>query len=463
MNWINFFFYVIVLNSLTGTVAYLLCKLLALVAKKYNAIRIIYPLYRLVLLFYIVPLGYIYIRCKVGFFYGSAAIGDGFFGNLEIHLLIQLCLVTWIIGMIGICVVYYAGKWKKYRIMYRNNLPFRGDEYRAILRRFYPKKNWNRIRFSTNFTVDSPCVMGIFHHTIAFKTLNYSIEDIEIILMHESTHIVRKDNLGKKIAMVIVLINWFNPVLRFYLEDLDAWGDISCDIHVCSRFLGGHARKYFDLLWRFSQMEEQYSENLPAFVSKLNSEQSLGKRVEYMIRWQKAGKKTGVSVLLALTLVIGSSVTAFASSVQVASQQNNLYCKTRVQEVDVVNNDDLQEYVIPADQVDEEKWDNAIVYDDALLEPLSIQRNFDWKIPGNNFARSIGFIKKAGSTIIVCCYVYDDRYHHVGIRRPDGSMLYVNGMHQVTKTFNCETTGTYYVYVENMRSNEIRAAGYFIK
>ena len=49
-------------------------------------------------------------------------------------------------------------------------------------------------------------------------------------------------------------------------------GDISCDIHVCSRFLGGHARKYFDLLWRFSQMEEQYSENLPAFVSKLNKE-----------------------------------------------------------------------------------------------------------------------------------------------------------------------------------------------
>ena len=123
----------------------------------------------------------------------------------------------------------------------------------------------------------------------------------------------------------------------------------------------------------------------------------------------------------------------------------------------------MMHLLIPADQVDEEKWDNAIVYDDALLEPLSIQRNFDWKIPGNNFARSIGFIKKAGSTIVVSCYVYDDRYHHVGIRRPDGSMLYVNGMHQVTKTFNCETTGTYYVYVENMRSKQIRAAGYFIR
>ena len=132
------------------------------------------------------------------------------------------------------------------------------------------------------------------------------MKDIELVLMHEGTHIVRRDNLGKKLALLIVLVNWFNPILRLYLNDLDAWGDISCDIHVCSHFLGGHARKYFDLLLRFSQ-EGKRSEQLPAFVSQLNSEQSLGKRVEYMIRWQKAGKKTGVSVLLALALVIGSS------------------------------------------------------------------------------------------------------------------------------------------------------------
>ena len=430
MNWINFFFYVIVLNSLTGTVAYLLCKLLALVAKKYNAIRIIYPLYRLVLLFYIVPLGYIYIRCKCFVRFGANTLGDGFLGNQVIYEILQCCLLIWFSGMLFVGL-HYLKKWKK-------------------------------VRFCTNYTIDSPCVMGVFHHVIVFKALNYPMKDIELVLMHEGTHIVRRDNLGKKLALLIVLVNWFNPILRLYLDDLDAWGDISCDIHVCSHFLGGHARKYFDLLLRFSQ-EENRSEQLPAFVSQLNSEQSLGKRVEYMIRWQKAGKKTGVSVILALALVIGSSVTAFASSTQVALQQDDIYRETRVQETDVTETEDLEEYVIPADQVDEEKWNNAIVYDDALLEPLSVQKNFDWKIPGNRFVRSGAFIKKAGSTIVVSCYVYDDRYHHVGIRRPDGSMLYVNGMHQVTKTFNCETTGTYYVYVENMRSKEIRAAGYFIK
>ena len=95
MNWINFFFYVIVLNSLTGTVAYLLCKLLALVAKKYNAIRIIYPLYRLVLLFYIVPLGYLYMKCKNYFWYGANTIGDGFFGN---QVFMRLCSVACLSG-----------------------------------------------------------------------------------------------------------------------------------------------------------------------------------------------------------------------------------------------------------------------------------------------------------------------------------------------------------------------------
>lgn len=350
MNWINFFFYVIVLNSLTGTVAYLLCKLLALVAKKYNAIWIIYPLYRLVLLFYIVPLGCIYIRCKCFVGFGAYAIGDGFFGNQVIYEVMQCCLLIWFSGMFFVSL-HYMKKWKKYRWICRKNIPFHGDEYRAVLQKLYPRKNWDKIRFCTNYTIDSPCVMGIFHHVIAFKALNYPMKDIELVLMHEGTHIVRRDNLGKKLALLIVLVNWFNPILRLYLDDLDAWSDISCDIHVCSHFLGGHARKYFDLLLRFSQ-EGNRSEQLPAFVSQLNSEQSLGKRVEYMIRWQKAGKKTGVSVLLALALVIGSSVTAFASSAQVALQQDDIYRETRVQETDVTETEDLEEYVIPADQVD---------------------------------------------------------------------------------------------------------------
>lgn len=459
MNWINFFFFVIILNTLTGTVAYLLCKLLTQIAKKRNAIRIIYPLYRLVLLFYVIPFGYLYIKIRFLMRYRTYAIGDDFYGNTLLYIILQVAIVVWIIGMIWFSG-YYANKWKNYLWIRRKNLPFRGEEYRKMLQALYPHKNRKRIKFRTNFLLKSPCVMGAFSQKIVLPEIEYSKEDIQIILMHEGMHIVRWDNLAKKIALGIILINWFNPILHLYLNDLDEWSDIACDIRVCKQFFNGKAKRYFEMLARASESGRTI---LPPFVSQLNNEESLKRRVAYMIKWQKNGKKTCFSVILAAALIVGSSVTAFASSAQVAKGQNNLYMETReINKTDILDTEPEQ-YVIPADQVDEEKWNNAVVYGESTIDPLSVQKNFDWQIPGNNFARSAGFIKKKGTSISVSCYIYSDRYHRVGIRRPDGSMLYVNGMHNVGSTFPCETFGTYYVFVENLTSTEIRAAGYYVR
>ena len=391
--------------------------------------------------------------------YRTFTIGDGFFGNPLFYKILEISVFVWIIGLI--CFAgHYARKWKSYRWICRNNLPIRGEEYREILQRLYPRKNWKRIKFCTNFTIKSPCVMGVFPQKIVLPEIEYAREDMQTILMHEGMHIVRGDNLGKKIALGIVLVNWFNPVLNWYLEDLDIWSDIACDIRVCKQYFNGKAKAYFNLLLKASQSGQTI---LPPFVSQLNNEESLRRRVEYMIKWQKSGKRTCLSVALAVALVIGSSVTAFASSAQVANQQDELYRETRELNVRYVVDSELEQHVIPADQVDEEKWNDAVVLGDDVIEPLTVQRNFDWKIPANKFARSVGFIKKAGTSISVSCYIYSDRYHRVGIRRPDGSMLYVSGMHNVASTFPCTTTGTYYVFVENLISTEIRAAGYYVK
>ena len=48
--------------------------------------------------------------------------------------------------------------------------------------------------------------------------------------------------------------------------------------------------------------------------------------------WKRSGSKKLVSALLMATLIVGSSVTAFAASSQVADQQNEVYKETRVME-----------------------------------------------------------------------------------------------------------------------------------
>lgn len=465
MSWINFFFFVIILNTITGTVAYLLCKLLTRIAEKAGAIRVIYPMYRLVMIFYTILFGWIYIYIKCNRVYGSYGIGDSFFGTPIIFWIIQIALIVWLIGMVCVIVRKLKDSYeerKAHELKMKNNMPFRADEYRAMLSRMYPHRNWKRTQFCTNFLTRSPVVVGKFSPVIIIPERKYSEFQIQVILMHEGMHIVRLDNLAKQISSVLIYINWFNPYLKSYTKELDEWADIACDISVCKRFLGGNSKEYYIAL--MAAKTSGHSVVNP-FVSHLNkSNESIKRRMMYMKKWKDSRSKRFVSAILMATLIMGSSVTAFAASSQVAGTQNDVYRETCESEQNASDFESSTEiHMIPADQVDEEKWNEAVVYEEDLLEPLTVQKNFTWTVPADNFARSAGFIKQKGGQIVVSCYLYSELNHRVGIRRPDGSQLYVIGTHQVTATFPCEKTGTYYVYVENMGRVDIKASGYYIR
>lgn len=465
MSWINFFFFVIILNTVTGTVAYLLCKLLTRIAEKAGAIRVIYPMYRLVMIFYTIPFGWIYIYIKCNRVYGSYGIGDSFFGTPIIFWIIQIALIVWLIGMVCVIVRKLKDSYeerKAHELKMKNNMPFRADEYRAMLSRMYPHRNWKRTQFCTNFLTRSPVVVGKFSPVIIIPERKYSEFQIQVILMHEGMHIVRLDNLAKQISSVLIYINWFNPYLKSYTKELDEWADIACDISVCKRFLGGNSKEYYIAL--MAAKTSGHSVVNP-FVSHLNkSNESIKRRMMYMKKWKDSRSKRFVSAILMATLIMGSSVTAFAASSQVAGTQNDVYRETCESEQNASDFESSTEiHMIPADQVDEEKWNEAVVYEEDLLEPLTVQKNFTWTVPADNFARSAGFIKQKGGQIVVSCYLYSELNHRVGIRRPDGSQLYVIGTHQVTATFPCEKTGTYYVYVENKGRVDIKASGYYIR
>jgi hypothetical protein len=67
MIFYNLFFFIIVLNSITGTIAFFLCKWLINVAEKKGAIRVIYPMCKLVLVF----LSYQSVMCLIVCVFGD--------------------------------------------------------------------------------------------------------------------------------------------------------------------------------------------------------------------------------------------------------------------------------------------------------------------------------------------------------------------------------------------------------
>ena len=93
--------------------------------------------------------------------------------------------------------------------------------------------------------VTSPAVYGILRPKIVLPA-NWAERNLDLVLLHERTHIRRGDNLWRMLAFVIVALHWFNPVvwifLKLFLTDLE----LACDEGVVVK-LGPDRRKEYAL------------------------------------------------------------------------------------------------------------------------------------------------------------------------------------------------------------------------
>lgn len=89
----------------------------------------------------------------------------------------------------------------------------------------------------------SPAVYGIIKPKIILP-LSYKDKDIELIVLHEKTHIHHADNLWRMLAYIIVAAHWFNPLcwifLNLFLTDME----LSCDERVLVKLGNNRAKEY---------------------------------------------------------------------------------------------------------------------------------------------------------------------------------------------------------------------------
>ena len=113
----------------------------------------------------------------------------------------------------------------------------------------------NCIHFQENIyfskTINIPAVFGIIKPKIILPE-TYINQNIELILLHEKTHIRLKHNLLRVIATFTTVIHWFNPFswlfLKLFIEDLE----LSCDEYVVAK-IGDSRKKEYALLLLESQ------------------------------------------------------------------------------------------------------------------------------------------------------------------------------------------------------------------
>ena len=217
-----------------------------------------------------------------------------------VQLWLEIGSLVWQAGMVlmlAYCVISY--------------LRFRGRLREAVLRE---GNVWESDRIPTAF------VLGFLRPKI-YLPLGLTEEERRYILCHEETHIRRKDHLIKPLALLLLCVHWFNPVLwaAYFLLCRDM--EMSCDEAVM-KTLGPDVRKgYSSSLLAVSQRQNGLVTPL-AF-----GENDVKSRIQNVLRYKKPAlwalaAAAALGLILAFCLISNPKGTEWVA----LSSQKGLTC-----------------------------------------------------------------------------------------------------------------------------------------
>ena len=233
MRWTNELFYILLLNSITGAIAYGFWSVLKKNMARRKKLKYIYPMLGIVEAFFIFPIMYSYLKISThvpeshGAYYGTLFLRTPFIYNVQ-------CVIAgiWIVGAVW-NLAKYAFQYLKFQKVLEKSVSFRlpETEKNKIIQELGMKGN---VELYQNYAVTSPIVIGWRQKKIVFPVREYEEKELTTILYHELVHIRQHILEMKKMGIFLKLIFWCNPMMNGLLRSIDMWGEIACDRYVCS-------------------------------------------------------------------------------------------------------------------------------------------------------------------------------------------------------------------------------------
>jgi beta-lactamase regulating signal transducer with metallopeptidase domain/5-hydroxyisourate hydrolase-like protein (transthyretin family) len=129
-----------------------------------------------------------------------------------------------------------------------------------------------------------------------------SAEELRLVLLHELTHVRRRDVLFDRVAALLVAVHWFNPVAWLALAGLRRERELACDEAVLDHAGGCEAARYGHVLLKVADQLAAWAA-LPGAVGVFGKGRYLVRRIHMIADYRKptaAGKVLGGLLLLTL-------------------------------------------------------------------------------------------------------------------------------------------------------------------
>lgn len=412
-----------VMVSITGDIVFGIWFFLRKRLEKINP-KIVYHLLHIVLLTYLLPVVYILLV----FFYTGTTINEIYLLD-EANRLYQYATIIsliWII-VVSILAILEMQKRIKFNKFCRLGFPVTDQRIWAILEdvksQYQIKRN---IKLLTHRGIQSPMIVGSYKPILLLPEVQYTMEEVRMVFMHELAHYKNHDYGWKQLTVIIKLIHCFNPVVYRLLKHVDRWSEIGCDISI-SKWNEISMNEYYNFI--LSQMVKQMinKENKSFSHCLFKDRPELQER---MFCTAKYKKRLWWKSILAIWLVmiccfLGVGI-SYAASEQIVIKYNNIHSK----------------YVTL-------RWETAypaVIINSVRQSQISIE---DELLPNKKKVSNL-FMKKKGEEIILSVESKNGKKIKAGIITPNGEYKYVVTSSSGSQLFEIETTGKYRIFLENI-------------
>ena len=173
---------------------------------------------------------------------------------------------AWIVGVVilSIRALVVQKIFKKYLLA---NGDYSTDEERAVfieVARDVLKSDKN-VSLRKTDAIDGTFVIGLIHQTVFIPDIEYTENELRMMLRHECMHIKNKDLWIKLLVQIYCCIFWWNPFAYLLKKDLDLTLEMKCDLNTTESFSDKEKILYVETLHKHSVSQKQ--KNVPFVVS----------------------------------------------------------------------------------------------------------------------------------------------------------------------------------------------------
>lgn len=153
----------------------------------------------------------------------------------------------------------------------------------------------------------TPMLVGVIRPRIYLPDIEFTDEQLNNILLHELTHLRRRDVWLKWFATFVVSLHWFNPIVYFMGHEFSHACELSCDEAVIRNLDNTGKQSYGDTL--ISVVAESRYPIGAMSTTMCEEKKKLKERLVAIMNYRK---KTKIAVLITAVLAVAITVSVFA-------------------------------------------------------------------------------------------------------------------------------------------------------